>query len=214
MKVSILILTKNEPYVGQLVKEIHKTIRMNHEVIVIDKSKKLPKVKDALVLRQQSDGLGNAVLEGLKHATGDVIVTMDSDGSHSPTHMPKLLEKIKDYDIVIGSRFVKGGKTLDKPHRRILSLVFRKFASFVLDLKIEDPMSGFAAVKREVYDKIKLRPLGYKINTEILYKSKGRFKAVEVPIVFLERKSGKSKAGVKEALRTMRFVLELGLGLR
>jgi dolichol-phosphate mannosyltransferase len=187
---------------------------MNHEVIVIDKSDELPKIKNALVLQQKSDGLGNAVLEGLKHASGDVIITMDGDGSHRPKDILKLIKALKQADIAIGSKFVEGGKTLDETHRRFISFLFGKFASFILGLKIEDSMSGFSAVKKEVYEKIKLNPLGYKINLEILYKAKNRFKAVEVPIVFLKRKSGRSKAGIKEALKTIIFILQLRLGLR
>lgn len=214
MKASILIPTKNEPYISQLVKDIHKTLKINHEIIIIDKSNKLPKVKNVLIVKQQSNGLGNAVLEGLQHATGNVTITMDGDGSHRAEDIPKLIETLNQVDIAIGSRFVDGSKTLDKTHRRVVSFLFRKFASFILGLNIEDSMSGFAAIRREVYDKLKLNPLGFKINIEILYKSKNMFKAVEVPITFHKRKAGKTKAGIKEALRTIIFILELKLGLR
>jgi dolichol-phosphate mannosyltransferase len=85
----------------------------------------------------------------------------------------------------------------------------------VLGLKIKDNMSGFAAVRREVYEKVKLNPIGFKINTELLYKAKKfGFKATEVPIIFEERKFGKSKGTLKEGLRTLRFILELKFGLR
>jgi dolichol-phosphate mannosyltransferase len=214
MKISILIPTKDEPYVSQLVRQIHKTLKLKHEIIIIDKSKQTPKIKDAVVIQQQSDGLGQAVLEGLEHSTGDIIMTMDGDGSHRAEDIPKLINALNQADIVIGSRFVKGGKTLDKTHRRILSFLFRKFTSLVLGLEIEDSMSGFSAIKREVYEKIKLNPLGFKINMEILYKSKGRFKAVEVPITFLKRKTGKSKAGASEAFRTLIFAFDLSLDLQ
>lgn len=214
MKVSILIPTKNEPYINQLVKEIHKTLKMNHEIIIVEKGDKLPKVRNALVIRQQSDGLGRAVLEGLQYATGNIIITMDGDGSHRPQDLPKLIEALNHADIAIGSKFVEGGKTLDKTHRKIISFLYRKFASFVLGLNIEDSMSGFAAIRREVYSKLKLNPMGYKINMEILYKSKNRFRAVEVPITFYQRRTGKSKSGTKEALRIIVFIFNLRLGLR
>lgn len=221
MKVSILIPTKNEPYITKLVQQIHKQLsKTNHEIIVVDKSDVKPTISNALLIEQQSDGLGNAFLEGLKHATGDVIVLMDGDGSHRPKDILKLIEKTEEYDIVIGSRFVKGGKTKDKTHRRFVSLFFRKLASFVLDLEIEDTMSGFSAVKKEVYDNLQLNPLGFKINLETMYKGKKKgYKICEVPIIFLQRKGGKSKvdfsfSGFKEGIRILRYIVELKLGIR
>jgi len=216
MKTSIIIPIKNEPYIHELIKRIHKELKgYNYEIIVIDKSDVTPRITNAKLVKQMSRGLGKAVLEGLVYAEGDVVVLMDGDGSHRPEDVSKLLKKINGYDIVIGSRFVPGGKTKDKTHRRIISWVYRKFASFVLGLDVKDSMSGFSVVKREVYDNLNLNPLGYKINTEILFKGKkAGYKICEVPIVFEERKYGRSKAGVKEGFRILRYVLELKLGLR
>ena len=122
---------------------------------------------------------------------------------------------LKHADVVIGSRFVKGGKNLDMTHRKVASSFFRKFASLTLDLQIKDSMSGFGAMKREVLRRIKLNPLGYKILLEIVYKSKKLgYKIFEIPITFKERKEGKTKAGVVEAFRTLRLIVELRLGLR
>ncbi len=192
MKVSVLIPTKNEPFVNKLVKRVDEELKsIGHEIIVIDKSSVKPEIDNAMLVRQKSDGLGNAVIEGLMYAKGDVIVLMDGDGSHRPEDIPRLLEKTDRYDIVIGSRFVKGGETRDKNHRKIISLFFRKFASLVLGLDIEDTMSGFSAIKKEVYDNLRLRPLGYKINLEIMYKAKKKgYKICEVPIIFLGRSNG------------------------
>jgi dolichol-phosphate mannosyltransferase len=89
------------------------------------------------------------------------------------------------------------------------------FASLILGLKIKDNMSGFAAVKREVYEKVRLNPIGFKINTELLFKAKKfGFKITEVPIIFEERKFGKSKGTIKEGLKTLKFVFELRLESR
>jgi dolichol-phosphate mannosyltransferase len=81
-------------------------------------------------------------------------------------------------------------------------------------------MSGFAAIKRNVYEKLKLNPLGYKINMEILYKGKKEgFKVREVPIEFHKRRAGRTKvgltlSGLKEGFRILRYMFELKLGLR
>jgi dolichol-phosphate mannosyltransferase len=216
MKVSVIIPTKNEPYIQELVDRIHKEIsNLSHEIIVVDKSDVILKLKGAKVLRQKSDGLGRAFLEGLELAKGNIIVLMDGDGSHRPEDLPKLIEKTKSYDIVIGSKYVKGGKSKDKLYRILISRIYCLFASLILGLKIKDNMSGFAAVKREVYEKVRLNPIGFKINTELLFKAKKfGFRTTEVPIIFEERKFGKSKGNVKEGLRTLKYVLELRFGWR
>lgn len=215
MKISVLIPTKNEPLISELIEKTHETLKtLEHEIIVIDKSYIKPKIKNAKLITQQSNDLGKAVLEGLSYATGDVIVTMDGDFSHDPKDLPKLLDKINEFDIVIGSRFISEGGTEDKQHRKFLSFLFRKFASSILDLKVEDSMSGFSVIKRKVYDKLQLNPLGYKINMEILYKGKkAGFKIVEVPILFHKRKAGKSKAKIGEGFRTFIFILKLKFGI-
>ncbi|MEM5852884.1 MAG: glycosyltransferase [Candidatus Aenigmatarchaeota archaeon] len=214
-KVSIIIPTKDEPYIQTLVEKIHEILKVKHEVIIVDKSKYLPKVTGAKVVKQKSDGLGKAFLEGLKFAKGDVIVLMDGDGSHRPEDLPRLLDKIKEYDIVLGSRYVKGGKNQDKFYRILISRFYSFLTSFLLGLKIKDNMSGFSVVKRSVYEKIKLNPLGFKINTELLFKAKKfGYKIVEIPIMFENRKMGKSKAGLIEGMRTLKFIFKLKFGLR
>ena len=173
MKISVLIPTKNEPLINELTEKTHQVLKdFKHEIVVIDKSNVTPKIKDAKLVIQKSDGLGKAVLEGLLHATGDIIVIMDGDFSHNPKDLPKLIEASKNVDIVIGSRFIAGGKTSDETHRRLISNVYRRFTSFILGLDVKDNMSGFSVIKKKVYDTLKLNPIGYKINLEIVYKSK------------------------------------------
>jgi dolichol-phosphate mannosyltransferase len=214
MKISVLIPTKNEPLINELVDELHRVLNnLEHEVIIIDKSDIRPDIKDAKLITQESDGLGKAVLEGLKYSTGDVIVTMDGDFSHDPKDLPKLIDKIGEYDIVIGSRFVRGGITEDKSYRKFISSFFRWLTFFILKTDIQDSMSGFAVIKRKVYNSLQLNPIGFKINLEILYKGKKfGFKTIEVPILFHKRKVGGSKAKIKEAFRTVMFIFKLKLG--
>lgn len=216
MKISILIPTKNEPFINKLIENLHETLKnWKHEIIVIDKSSAKPKIKNARLVLQKSDGLGKAILEGLEYTYGDVIVTMDGDGSHDPKYVPKLIEKIKKYDIVIGSRFVKGGKTEDIFYRKVVSAIFRKLTSIILNIDVKDSMSGFSAIKRSVYDKLSLSPRGYKINTEILYKSKKMgFKISEVPIVFHKRMAGRPTPKIIEGIRLLIFIFELRIGIR
>lgn len=211
-----MIPTKDEPYIERLVKHIHNTIfDYNHEIIVIEKNDISKKIEGAQVIQQKTSGLGNAILEGLDAAKGDVMIIMDGDGSHRPEDIRGLLKHIDGSDIVIGSRFVEGGRTLDKSFNKYASLFYRKFASIALGINIKDNMSGFSAVKRDVFRDIGLKPLGYKINLEIIYKaSKKGYKIKEAPIVFLPRKEGKSKRNLKVALEVIMHIIALRLGIR
>lgn len=214
--ISIIIPIKNEPYIQVLVDKIHKILsRISHEIIVVDKSRYIKKIKNVKQITQKSDGLGNAILEGLEHSKGEYIITMDGDGSHRPEDLPKFLHEINYYDIIVGSRYVKGGYVDEKLFRIMISKAYCTLASFLFDLSIKDNMSGFVASKREVYKKIKPKPLGFKINTELLFKAKKfSFKTVEIPIRFIRRKSGKQKSGISEGIRTLFYLIILRFGLR
>jgi dolichol-phosphate mannosyltransferase len=215
MLISIIIPTKNEPSIQELIDEIDETIKVSHEIIIIDKSNPRPNVKGAEVINQESDGLGNAFVEGLSHAKGDIIALMDGDGSHRPLDLANMLDKIYEYDIVLGSKLVKGGKSCDALGRKIITQAFAWITRFFLRIDIKDPMTGLMAARRDVFNDIKLNPRGFKIVIEVVYKSKA--KAVEVPILFCERKSGSSKVGfnmngVSEMFRIFALLFELRLG--
>lgn len=213
MLVSIIIPIKDEPAIQELIDDINKTIKQNHEIIVVDKSKVKPKIKDARIISQRSDGLGNAFVEGLREAKGDVIALMDGDGSHRPEDLNNLLSKIGDYDIALGSKLMKGGQSNDMLGRKIVTLVFSLLTRLILWVDIKDPMTGFMAAKKSVFKDLTLKPRGFKIVIEIVYKSKA--KTVEVPILFRERLLGSSKAGFNaNGLREVFLIIELLFGLR
>ena len=213
---SILIPTKNEPLIQELVNRLNKTIKRKHEILVIDKSHRSPKLRGAKVIRQKSNGLGNAVIEGISIAKGDIIAVMDGDGSHDPEDLNNMLKKLPKYDIAIGSKLVKGGRTEDSFSRRIVTRITNSIARTILGLDIKDLMTGFIVIKRSVLERINLRPKGYKFVLEIIYKSKA--KVVEVPITFHRREAGESKVGfnmkgIKEFSRIILLLIELRLGV-
>ncbi len=209
--VSIIIPTKNEPYINTLISEIHKELNnLKHEIIVVDKSEESPKIKNAELIIQKSDGLGNAFLEGFNLIKGDVIVLMDGDGSHDPKDLKNLLKNIKENDIVIGSKYIHGSKVEDPFYRVVISHGANLITRFFLGINIRDPVSGFAAIRRDVMNKIKLYPIGYKIITELIYKAtKKNYKISEVQFVFHKRKRGQSKFNFKEIFRFIRLILRL-----
>ncbi len=214
--ISVIIPAKDEPLLQQLVDDIHLNLNeIPHEIIVVDKSLVPPSVENARLLQQRSRGLGKAVREAIPHAAGELIIIMDGDYSHDPRDLHKLIEASPVYDIVLGSRFIPGGRNLDAESRNLVSKVFRGLARVILRLPVADSMSGFCAAHRAVFDAVMLNPIGYKVNMELIYKAlKKGYRVTEVPITFYPRRAGRSKAGVREGLRTLYFIFALRVGLR
>lgn len=215
---SVIIPTKNEPYLQQLIDDIGKKVKAENEIIVVDKSAVPPAISGVKIIRQKSDGLGNAFLEGLEEATGDTVVIMDGDGSHDPAYINAMEACAKEYDIVVGSKFAEGGSSEDTISRAVVSRLFSAAIGTLLGLKIKDPMSGFALFRRSIFNGLELKPRGYKIVLEIMYKgSKRGARIKEVAIRFQKRKAGESKvgfntAGLKEALRIIFLAWSLRTG--
>ena len=161
------------------------------------------------VLIQTEKGLGFAVKCGIEKAHGEIIVVCDADGSHKIEYIPQMIELLDFNEIVVGSRYVKGGRTQDTFVRRVISRIYCEFAKELFGLNINDNMSGFIAAKKYVLDKYPISNSGFKWGLELLCKSSHEYTAVEFPIIFEQRKLGKSKANYKEAFRTLWFMLKL-----
>jgi dolichol-phosphate mannosyltransferase len=153
-----------------------------------------------LLLRKERRGRGWAGIDGFEKALemgAEFVVEMDGDLSHSPAFIPDFLKLINGADVIIGSRYIKGGKDEERPLlRKMVSTFARKYLSFVLGLKVQDPTSGFRMFKKEALEKIlpNLKARDPFIVTEVLfYLKKYGFKIKEAPIEFLKRGSGKSK---------------------
>ena len=163
-----------------------------------------------LVRRTTDRGLSQAVLDGLRRSTRDVLVVMDADLSHPPEAIPDLVRKLAEgADFVIGSRWARGGSTDDQWG------LFRWFNSRIATLlalplsPVKDPMSGFFALRRETFQRGReLNPIGYKIGLELLVKCACREPA-EVPIHFADRRYGESKLSLKEQLRYLQHLRRL-----
>lgn len=147
--------------------------------------------------RDEKKGLVSAIMDGIKSSKGQYILVMDADLSHSPDVIPKMVEELSspDVDIVVASRYVRGGSIIGWPFkRRLISKGAVKLARYSLRLnkQITDPMSGFFALKRNIIDNVKIDSAGYKILLEILVKSSDA-NVKEIPYTFTNRKAGKSK---------------------
>ncbi|MCX7956377.1 MAG: glycosyltransferase family 39 protein [Endomicrobia bacterium] len=172
-----------------------------------------------LITRTQNRGRGYAGIVGFKKALelkADIIVEMAADLSHSPYELPKMLyffEKNSDIDVIIGSRYIKGG--IDKERnifRKLISLFARFYIKIFLGIYIKDVTSGYRLYKRETVEKILpyLRAKDPFIVTEVNYLCKMfGFKFLEVPIEFHDRLYGKSKLTTFKLVRYLAKVMLL-----
>lgn len=164
------------------------------------------------VLVQKEKGFLNAVLCGLNRAKGDVIVIIDSDGSHNPAYLPKMIRMLDNADIVLGSRYIEGAESGDVFLRRFLSRMYCLVGRSMLRIKVADIMSGFIVMKRGVLGKVRLNSLGYKVGLSILMQAK-EFKVAECPIVMKKSQIGtyvKSR-NLLDGIKTLLFIFRLAI---
>jgi len=164
-----------------------------------------------VIHRKTKSGLSSAILDGIQHSSGETVVVMDSDFSHPPKIIPRLIEEIKisKYDIVIASRYTQGGKVSGwSAKRKLISKTAKGIAKVGLGINESDPMSGFFAFRRKILEGIKLDAIGYKMLLEILVKTKGA-KVKEIPYTFTNRVYGYSKLDTSTMLDYVRSVWRL-----
>jgi dolichol-phosphate mannosyltransferase len=232
MKVIVTIPTYNErKNIGELIQGIL-SLDKGIEVIVADDDSpdgtwevvqnialKNPAVH--LLHRKENRGRGNAGKEAFQFALNqgvDLIIEMDGDLSHHPRFIPSLIEGINQFDVVIGSRYVEGGKDLRTSLlRRAISRLSNWYARKILGLPVLDCNSGFRCFKKKVFEVVNplyLRSTGPSIIHELLYKAyKQGFSVGEVPIEFYERGKEKSKLTIGRLLRGWFMILKIRWGL-
>jgi dolichol-phosphate mannosyltransferase len=165
-----------------------------------------------VMVRKDERGLATAVIHGIAHSEGETVVVMDADLQHPPEVIPDVLHKIESgADIVIASRYVKGGGMKEWGLiRKIISKGAIILSHLLLPAtrSVKDPMSGFFAFKQQVLGKAHLSPRGYKILLEILIE--GKFKnAAEVPFIFENRRGGESKLNAKQQIEYLKHLFSL-----
>jgi len=203
--VSIILPTYNESEnIIALIDALFGNIRQPLEVIVVDddspdmtwKIARERKRGGVKVIRRNERGLPSAIERGLKESGGDIVGWMDADMSMPPSVLPEMLKSLDQYDIAIGSRYVRGGKDARSFFRVMTSRIINLFAQILLGFDIKDYDSGFIVLKKNVLQKVPF-PLGkgygdYFIEFVFRCKKAG-FKIKEVPYVFQDREKGASK---------------------
>ena len=211
MDILAVIPTYNESgNIKELVSQIL-NLHLNIEVLVVDDFspdgtyKIVEEMSESdkrvhLLLRKENRGRGWAGIDGFKKAFemgAKYIVEMDGDGSHSPRFIAQFFASAGNADIVVGSRYVAGGKDESRTYiRKSISNFARRYLSFVLGVKINDPTSGFRLFERNALEKIvgKLSARDPFIVSEVLYyATKAGLRISESPIEFMPRFTGESK---------------------
>ncbi len=158
---------------------------------------------------RESKDLGSSLREGLANATGNYILIMDCDTSHDYNEINRLYSRRNEADIIIGSRYVSGGRAELNPKRWLFSTGYNLFAQLLTGVNVKDMTTGFKLYNRKVFNGLHLTNNGFGLHVEILLKaaSKG-FTYKEVPITY--RKTGKSHLNYRKQFPSyMRPVLEM-----
>ncbi len=161
--------------------------------------------------RRAKEGLGRAYLAGFRHALdggAELLLEMDSDFSHDPDDIPRLIRASDDADLVIGSRYVDGGGVENWPfHRRALSRGGSFYARMILGVPVRDLTGGFKCFRRATLERIDFANThadGYGFQIELTYRAyRAGFRVKEIPIVFREREHGTSKMTARIALEAI-----------
>jgi dolichol-phosphate mannosyltransferase len=172
-----------------------------------------------VVHRVAKAGLGAAYVHGFTLALQqgyDVVGEMDADGSHQPEQLPRLLEALRDADLVIGARWVPGGRVVNwSPFRKALSVGGNLYARLLLGIPVRDVTAGFRLFRAETLRTIDLasvESVGYCFQTDLTLRTiRAGLRVREVPIEFLERTRGESKMNGAVAAESLRRITRWGL---
>jgi len=173
-----------------------------NEILIVDTEKPLDNTEDVCKqygvthLRRLGQPYGDAVRSGLQCARGRHILFMDADGSHNPADIPKLWHHRHSFDVVIGSRYVPGGKTENPKILIFLSFIVNFLFRLIFSLRCHDVSNSFRLYKSSTIKSVSIQSDNFDLIPEVLIKICRRYgaeAAVEVPITFEQRKKGESK---------------------
>jgi glycosyltransferase involved in cell wall biosynthesis len=215
--VSVVIPVFNEEQtVGDIITRTKRTLEqmgVPYEILVVDdgsvdKSADISQAKEAHVIKENHQGKGYALRSGFRQAKGELIVTLDADGSHKPEEISLVALCIKEdrADFVIGTRFFNSvNKTKIPKVNRTGNRLFNDLIGFLTGVKVSDSQSGFRAIKSSLIKGMKLRSRGYEVESEILIKAlRMGARIAETPISFDQRTVGVSKLDpIRDGLRIL-----------
>lgn len=214
-KVSVIIPAyKEERVIGTVIQGVRSVVGDQCEIIIVDDGSpdgtgKMARDAGAMVVTHPYNiGNGAAVKSGIRVATGDIIVLMDGDGQHNPEDIPRLLEQVGTFDMVIGAR-TKASET--SAHRDVANAIYNKFAAYLTKKEILDLTSGFRAVKADIARRfVYLLPNTFSYPTTLtLSLIRSGHSVTFIPIVARKRE-GKSKIKLlKDGVRFFLIMLKI-----
>ncbi|MGQ9566053.1 MAG: glycosyltransferase family 2 protein, partial [Candidatus Bathyarchaeales archaeon] len=202
---SVIIPAYNEEKtIGYIIAEtisVMDSLKLPYEVIIVDdgstdNTRKIVTQYKATVLSNGINcGKGYALRKGFQQARGDIIITMDSDGTHSPKEIPSIIYPLLNgVDIVTGSRFKGRGKESTSKLHLLGNFIFNVLIMILTKKRVTDSQTGFRGFKKEFLHEINLESYGYEIETEMTVKGlKNGFVFHEIPISCVKRKYSTSK---------------------
>lgn len=210
MKISVILPAYNEKNnIISLVKDIEKFLKdmSNYEIIIIDDNSPDKTYDECLnnlnlkfckVFKRVKDrGLAKSIAFGIKKSSGEKIVIMDTDHTHDPKYLNKLLKFSEKYDLVIGSRFEKGGKMLATFHH-YLSFLFNIFLRILLSTGVKDNLGGYFCIKRSALENLNFDKIFYGYGEYffrlIFFLNKKKIKIKEIGVVYNLRFKDSSKS--------------------
>jgi dolichol-phosphate mannosyltransferase len=213
----IIIPTFNEA--DNIVRLITEIFEQNYksvlvDILVIDDNssdgtakfvKEISNERVKIIERPSKMGLGTAYITGFKFAIEnnyDYVFEMDADFSHDPKSLPQFLEKITEYDLVVGSRYIEGIAVVNWPLSRLMiSIGASYYTRMITSLPVKDVTAGFMCYKVSALKSVDLDSIksnGYSFQIEMKFRLwKRGFKLLEIPIVFIDRRAGVSKMSRK-----------------
>lgn len=226
---SLILPTYNESEnLPELLPKLEKVLKdIPHEIIIVDDDSPDETWRVAQELGHDRDdvhvirrvgrrGLSSAVIEGFLSAKGEVFAVMDADGQHDMDILPKLYAAVgDDAGIAIGSRYTEGGSVGEWDERRhLMSRVATKMAIAVCRVKVSDPMSGFFAIRRNLFQGIArhLNPKGFKILLDLLVCVPKDTVVAEVPFTFSTRLHGESKLSRRVQIEFLEYLYDVTVG--
>lgn len=222
--VSVIIPAYNEQKtIGHVIEEtmsIMDSLGVPYEIIIVDdgstdRTGQIATTYKATVLtNERNRGKGYAMRKGFQQATGDIIVTLDADGAHSPKEIPDLIGPLSNgTDIVGGSRFMGSSAEVTTRLNRFGNFIFNTAIATLTGKRVTDSQTGFRALKKEVLQKLNLASSGYEIETEITVKGlKNGFTFEEKPISCKQRQYSVSKLRIlSDGAKILRTIIEANL---
>jgi len=229
--ISVVLPTYNErENIERFITTILETVNRNVEIVVVDDDSPdgtwevVERIQARngnvrLMRRVGKRGLASAILDGITWSKGEIVVWMDCDFSHPPSLIPELIRALEHYDIALASRYVRGGSDRRDFTRVLTSRLINLFAGIFLGFSVKDYTTGFVAIRRGAFNKVRFSPKGHgEYCIKLLYRAKEkRLRLREVPFSFCPRKAGETKTAqnlttlVKHGIAYCLTVLKLRL---